>query len=346
MFQSKCHMKMNEQYPILPPPGTIPLFVDVGAQVTVSGVFLPVCLNHETQQIDSWVKNSYSSLPIIAQSQFYPNKYFSLIPKDKCPDRILTNRQFKIKSYSQYYIQKKDDDIILYCIDDNDDIFFVCENILNPIGIGAFYDKQYSIFLSMPENIAEEYGKSFDFKPVPYSMEIVKQIIFPTKNSSQIENNGFDLDPLSVACLMVLQYKLPNIIIPQPNMDSIKNRFIFKYIMLQNPPTFYGKPNYSFALKNIEKGMIRLLENVEPYQWVHISFFHFGEGQFEDVRAIIGDPTKYELDVLNYKKGEGFRVDKFLVKDEVDIMSPAGGELWLHGIIDCGEFLSVDVFLY
>lgn len=331
----------NQKTPIKAPDGSIPLFVDVGVEIVHQAAFK----NNITSD------SVYSTLPIMACSIYYPNIIFSLVPKKELKKMKITG---KIHDYTEFSFQGinkyNKDECHLFGLPDNIDskaqILNLCSNILNPLGIGAFYSTDFDLFTTIndnPEKMLCEY--------LPYSMEIVRKMLFQSKTH--------EFSIFSVASLMILQYPLPKAFIPKPNLENLKDRFIFSKFIINNPPLLKDVPEKqikSYMLNNANLSSISMedikefsedlddtepekktikrakLLDLEPYQWAYIQvlFSNVHLHPDEKIEAFIGDPKDDDFDVFDSK--ERFVIRKPLHKNEVFIMSPIGGELYLSGI--------------
>lgn len=354
MLNLKCRNS-----PIRAPEKSIPLFVDVGVEVIVSGAFSNNLIEN---------KNIYTSLPIIVSSIYYPNIFFSLIPKEQLNEvlsqingiqyldynkdfsfeKLNNHRNEKDKYFAFYLPESNDNNNDNYSCKDTDQIYRIINQMLNPLGIGAFYDQNSSGF-NLFSHITQRVDK-MKCEFVPYSMEAIRQMLFQYKDE--------EFSVFSIASLMILQYPLPKIIIPRPDLNLLRDRFIFSYFIINNPPLINDENSdiKSFLIdENKNSSGAIMLTTVKPYQWIHISLHTFNEHfkPNEIIEALIS-PFNYstslehinDLNMFNYCKSCS-NVRKTLYKDEVDIMHPEGGYLWLKGI-DLQKNdppIAVDVFL-
>lgn len=321
------------------PAHSIPLFVDVGAEIVVAAAF-----KNNTIQ-DSKV---YSSLPIIACSIYYPNIMFTLTPKKEIKE-MKKLKSFEIHEFQEFSFENINEFTInnpekcfLFCLSDKDtnkEIQDICTNILNPLGIGAFYSKNTDLFTQIDEDVNDLVCEF-----LPYSMEIVRKMLF--------QYNDEDFSIFSVASLAILQYPLPKIIIPKPNLEKLKDRFIFTKFIINNPPlindeTMGELKSFKLTSSDVKCGAVELTV-VSPNQWVHITIHHFSEHfqPEEKIEALIGSLVDNDIDLFEYN--EFSNVSKEFHNNEVDIIHPNGGKLYIKGIkFDSKEDLPifVDVFL-
>ena len=322
------------------PERSIPLFIDVHAETYLAGAFL------STSMI-----NTYSTFPIIAKSSICPKFYFSLIPKCVIQKSEFSNN-FEIKEYfpltnNKLYLQHQNKaKETLFCLSDEyteEDLLLIIKNILNPIGIGAFYNHYIEtddtqkvdaqrFFIPLEEQKQNINFAPLSYMPAPYSMEIVRNLL------NIFQNRNFD--NFTINCLVALKYQLPNIIIPKGNLNLhlLIHRFIYYKIMLNNSPIFRGDPVKKYLLVQpiLKKHSIKLYEKkIEPFQWVHVELYYFGTSQPEN------DEFYIQLDGIDNDDNSIDNFDLFLdnqcqfsisqpIRNYVgSIMSPCRSNLWL-----------------
>lgn len=303
---------------VLPAPSDcIPLFVNVGANVILAGAFRSILTTEKV----------YSSFPIIVTSNHYQNIYFSLMPEDqlkKTMNKYFPHVPFQYTDFKTPLskLSNNNTKVAFYFDSKNsqDDISSICTNILNPLGIGAFYSKS-SPYVPLSDTPTQLY-RQFIFEPAPYSMEMIKKMFFQYKSEK--------FNDYTVSCLLMLKYPLPFISIPKPDLSQIGDRYIFLQFMLNNPPQYQSHPKYSFVVnyQDFEQNY-HLLSNIPPFTFIHIAIYVFNPKIKNKIefQAILGDKDDMELGV--FLAPEKYNICRKFQGNEVDIASPLGGNLYI-----------------
>lgn len=263
----------------------------------------------------------YSTFPIIVHSDRVPNVYFTFAkdmeysPRENEMKRgffsIFEKFKNAKKTYREYEKNPIIDDYNLIYLDDIDfndtnRLLYIIQNILNPRGIGVFFPKGSSYFFPSVPKIKKDFDwvQRHELKliPIPYTIEIVKKMLF---NDNQEIN---DFDGYSVTSLYFLKYPLPNVIIPRPNVNNLRERFICFSIMMNNPPQFDKNKYKNYQIKNYQPGENNneLISDIPQYQWVYV----YVRNPSKDARIIVGDidgemisllgdfPKKYKIELM------------------------------------------------
>ena len=300
------------------PQPMIPLFLGHGSVSKVNAAFV------------SLVGPGYSSYPVVCGTKMLHNCYFTLAVLDKSRtgaelqekaplEAIIAEKLHSDNFLSYDDFERKDHDVVtIYGLTKghkHSDILKIIRDVLNPLGIGAFYERQFvakvpkSVFSVFPfRGPVRARGQ---YVPVAYSEEMVEQILL------EHESEDDDLDAFNVAALVCLKFPVNPIVLPCVDLNRRRDRFVFFQMMLQNPPLRRGR----------EQQLPR--ERVRPYQWVWIHCEH----PPGSLKAVIYSKSKEDplVNLLDDKVPEHYRVECPFVGGDAALMHPKGGTLILEG---------------
>jgi hypothetical protein len=296
------------------PDQTIPLFVDFGVETIVNGVFRSLL-----------TPGCYSHFPILVRTKSRPNDYFTLtLPHSPYfwaqldiglgNARVLNLAEFTPQPSAEKTVWK---------LSDTTNIYVIIKEVLNPLGIGAFHPTQEE-FAEMPDifprQIRVPRGPSLpQYFQGPYAMSMVKEMFY---EYGQVDD---DFSPLDVACFLCLKYPINPIMLPRPNLRKLRDRYIFFYQMLRNPPGF--DVTIATVTKEVNGPSTEIMD-VDPCQWILVACSENHGGSV----VIANSPDAPLLSIFNsYDQSpfpDDYAVQKSFVNQKTSIMSPKRGKLW------------------
>ena len=293
----------------------IPLFLCAGAVPVSNAVYYTLS------------GAGYSSYPVVCGSDMLPNAYFTLAILDSniAPDEVSERSPLEvivqaripgcsIKEYREFKMAHHGKPTVYGLSTDStsDTITTIIRDILNPLGIGAFYDASPRSQLSgFPFRGDVESRRHYI--PVAYSEEMVRQMLM------EHEEGDDDMDAVNVAALVCLKFPISPIILPQVDLARRRDRFVFFHMMLRNPPPF---PGTNRVLDPSER------PTVSAYQWVRLTV----DGPSEGMKAVICHKREDPLvELLSDQVPKRYRVECEFVNGKAALMSPLGGYLVIEG---------------
>ena len=301
------------------PQPMIPLFLGYGAVSEVNAAFV------------SLVGPGYSSYPVVCGTKMLRNCYFALAVLDKdragakvqerAPLEAIIAEKLDSDNFCSYadFKRKDHDTVTIYGLTKehgHSDILKIIRDVLNPLGIGAFYEGQFvadgprSVFSVFPfRGPVRARGQ---YVPVAYSEEMVEQILL------EHEGEDDDLDAFNVAALVSLKFPVNPIVLPRVDLKRRRDRFVFFKMMLQNPPLRHGK-----------EGSLQSNMKVDAYQWVWIHWKN-APGNAKAVICSKG-PDDPLVNLLEDNVPDDYRVECPFVGGDAALMHPKGGKLIITG---------------
>lgn len=293
----------------------IPLFLGAGAIPVANAVFY------------SLAGAGYSSYPVVCGSDMLPNAYFTLAVLDpdieagtvsECsPLEVIIQarlRNCSIKEYREFKMSHHGQPTVYGLSTDStsDTITTIIRDILNPLGIGAFYDASTRSQLSgFPFRGDVQLRRHYI--PVAYSEEMVRQMLM------EYEEGDDDMDAVNLAALVCLKFPISPIILPRVDLRRHRDRFVFFHMMLRNPLPF---PEKNRTLNPSER--LRL----DQYKWVWLTV----DGPSEGMKAVICHNREDPLvELLSDPVPSRYRVECEFVNGKAALMSPLGGYLVIDG---------------
>jgi hypothetical protein len=300
----------------------LPLFLGPGCEAVMMARF-----------VSRVTPDSYSYFPIVVRSLQVPNRFFTLWnmnAADKTAIKEAVMQKMKLSSlicgsYEELEGENRYTVILTLKSFDALKIRQIIENILIPAGIGCFWSVNEDDLC--PMRLSDAYLQPKAFMPSPYSITMVRQILF-----DHDPDRDEDLDPFSVFCLKFLHYPIPPVILPLPNLERRRDRFIFCEMMLRHPPFLREElePSATIAIPNVTKDYWKI-GTVRAYSWVWLYTGVDTESwSGKRMTAFLGDPEWAPIDLLADSLSSRFCISCAFSNGEAALMSPVEAELFIQ----------------
>jgi hypothetical protein len=333
---------------IIVPSGTLPLFIDAGIDTDVNEVVFGLFAS-------PIVPFAYSAFPVLVRHLARPNDYFALTvdpPDDSVGDfwaSLVPKGQDgsgvkKAKLCDFLHSAPPATSRTIHLLTRGDNVAVIISEILNPFGIGAFCpmtddSAHFTInpkYHPFPHPALHAPAPNTPLLPVTYSMSMLKDMLFEP---------GADFSPVDLANLICLKYPLPQYLFPRPDMGKLRDRYVFFFMMLRNPPPFRFDDRHRIATKEVREGQEWTeIVSVRPFEWV----FVYCGGRDGGIVSIsqghrpLGQGLMPILDPNFDHTTEPFAVRATLVNHTAALMHPKEGSLFVEGVQDCW----VDVYSF